>query len=64
MKLKNRLNNIQFTTMSYLITFSVVILLILWSFQIIFLKTYYEKYQINKLDKVVTKLREKTKRNN
>ena len=60
MKLKNRLNNIQFTTMSYLITFSVVILLILWSFQIIFLKTYYEKYQINKLDKVVTKLREKT----
>ena len=55
MKLKNRLNNIQFTTMSYLITFSVVILLILWSFQIIFLKTYYEKYQINKLDKVVTK---------
>ena len=60
MKLKNKFNSLQFKTMSYLIIFSVLILLILWAFQISFLKNYYEKYQINKLDKIVSSLYNKT----
>ncbi len=60
MKLKDKVNSLQFKTMSYLVIFSVLILLILWAFQISFLKNYYEKYQINKLDKIVNNINSKT----
>lgn len=52
----NKKNSIQFKTMTTLIMFSIAILLIMWFSQILFLKTYYEKYQINTLKKVETKL--------
>ena len=56
----NKNNSIQFKTMTILIGFSIAILLILWISQIIFLKTYYEKYQINTLKKVETELLSKS----
>ena len=56
MKFLSKKNSIQFKTMTILILFSVAILLIMWFSQIIFLKTFYEKYQINTLKKVQTKL--------
>lgn len=53
-------NNLQTQTMKCLIVFSIIILLIMWGSQILFLKVYYERYQIKNLDKVVDKLYEKT----
>lgn len=53
-------NNIQTQTMKTLIMFSVIILLIMWVSQIIFLTLFYERYQINNLNKVVKKLDDKT----
>jgi len=50
-------NSIQFKTMTFLIIFSVLILIILWAFQIVFLKTYFEKYQINNILKIENKLK-------
>ena len=52
MNIQNRKNSIQFKTMTFLIVFSILILLVLWLFQISFLKIYYEKYQINNLIKI------------
>jgi len=43
--------------MSFLILFSCCILIILWAFQILFLTTYFEKYQINNILKVENKLK-------
>ena len=57
---KNKYNNIQFKTMSSLIIFSILILLIMWIFQIIFLKTYYEVYQIKSLKNIATELKQNT----
>lgn len=60
MNIKNKINSIQFKTMALLISFSILILLILWAFQIIFLTTYYEKYQVYKLTNIVNSLKDNT----
>lgn len=60
MNTKNKYNNIQFKTMSCLIVFSVIILIVMWAFQILFLKTYYEIYQIKSLKNVVEVLKQNT----
>lgn len=49
-------SNIQTQTMKCLIVFSIIILLIMWGSQILFLTLFYEKYQINNLEKVVSEL--------
>ena len=53
-------NNIQTQTLKVLIVFSIIILLIMWGSQIIFLTLFYERYQINNLNKVVNKLNNNT----
>lgn len=53
-------NNIQTQTMKTLIVFSIIILLIMWGSQIIFLTLFYERYQINNLDKVMKELQGNT----
>ncbi len=47
-----RKNSLGFKTFTYLIVFSVCILLLLWLFQIGFLKVFYERYQIKKIESV------------
>ena len=49
-------SNIQNKTLKCLIIFSIIILLIMWASQILFLTLFYEKYQINNLNKVAFKL--------
>lgn len=53
-------SDIQNQTMKCLIVFSIIILLIMWGSQIIFLKLFYERYQINNLNNVVKELYAKT----
>ena len=53
-------NNIQTQTMKTLIVFSIIILLIMWGSQIMFLTLFYERYQINNLDKVMKELQGNT----
>lgn len=53
-------NSLQFKTLKFLIIFSVLILIILWAFQILFLNTYFEKYQIKNVVKVENKLKNNT----
>lgn len=53
-------NNIQTQTMKTLIIFSIIILLIMWGSQIIFLTLFYERYQINNLEKVMNELQHNT----
>ena len=45
MNIKCKLKSINFKTLSYLILFSVGILILLWIIQVVFLKVFYEKYQ-------------------
>ena len=45
MNIKNKLKSLNFKTLSYLIIFSVGILILLWFVQIAFLNYFYEKYQ-------------------
>ena len=49
-------NSLGVKTFSYLITFSVAILLLLYMFQIVFLKIFYERYQINNLKSVANRI--------
>lgn len=49
-------NSLGVKTFSYLITFSIAILLLLYMFQIVFLKIFYERYQINNLKTVASKI--------
>lgn len=49
-------NSLGVKTFSYLITFSIAILLLLYMFQIVFLKIFYERYQINNLKTVANKI--------
>lgn len=49
-------NNIQTQTLKTLIVFSIIILLIMWASQLIFLTIFYERYQINNLNKVAKEL--------
>lgn len=53
-------SNIQNQTLKCLIIFSSIILLIMWASQILFLTLFYERYQINNLNKVVFKLTKNT----
>ncbi len=50
MNIKN--HSINYKTLSYLILFSSSILIILWVFQILFLRVFYEKYQIKTVNKI------------
>lgn len=45
-------------TLFYFIVFSVTILLLLWLFQIVYLKYSYEQYQVQNLDQLATKIEE------
>lgn len=45
-------NSLSVKTFIYLLSFSAAILLLLWVFQIGFLKIFYERYQYNKIEKV------------
>ena len=49
-------NSLGIKTFSYLITFSIAILLLLYMFQIVFLKIFYERYQINNLKSVANRI--------
>ena len=49
-------NSLGVKTFSYLITFSIAILLLLYMFQIVFLKIFYERYQINNLKSVANRI--------
>lgn len=49
-------SNLRTKIWMYLIIFSASILLFLWLFQIIFLKTYYRKFRLNKLENSVKKV--------
>ena len=49
-------SNLRTKIWMYLIIFSASILLFLWLFQIIFLKTYYKKFRLNKLENSVKKV--------
>ena len=52
MNINIKKNSIQRKTMTFLTIFSILILIILWFSQILFLKIFYEKYQINNLIKI------------
>ena len=56
LNIKNKINSINFKTLSYLIIFSISILLALWFFQIIFLNISYERYQIKNINKISKKI--------
>lgn len=60
MNLRNKTHSIQFKTLSSLIIFSVIILIVLWAIQILFLKVYYEIYQVNNLKNIVNNLSNNT----
>jgi len=60
LNLKNKTHSIQFKTLSSLIIFSVIILIVLWAIQILFLKVYYEIYQVNNLKNLVNTLSNNT----
>ena len=53
---KNKLNSINFKTLSYLILFSVSILFLVWIIQILFLNVFYEKYQEDNLISMANEL--------
>ncbi len=50
MNIKNK--SINFQTICYLVVFSTTILLALWFFQILFLRVFYERYQIKTMQKI------------
>ena len=49
-------NSLSIKTMFYLVSFSVVILFLLWIIQIGFLKIFYERYRINTINNIATKI--------
>ncbi len=44
-------NSLSFKTFLYFVSFGAIILMFLWCFQLLFLKVFYEKYQINNINK-------------
>ena len=60
MKSKNKTHSIQFKTLSSLIIFSVIILIVLWAIQILFMRVYYEIYQVNTLKNIVNSITSNT----
>lgn len=57
--MKNK-NSIQHSTLKCLIIFSIIILLLMYTSQILFLKLFYERYQIKNIENVITKLTKET----
>ena len=55
-----KITSIKNKTLKYLIIYSIIILLVTWASQILFLRYSYEKYQIRNLNKIVSKLTEKS----
>jgi len=55
---KIKANSIKFKTLCYLVVFSISLLLLLWIFQILFLKIAYENYQTNNIKEIVKEIRE------
>ena len=51
-------NSIRKKTFIYLLSYSAIILLLLWLFQIVFLKIFFERYQYNKIIEVASKISE------
>lgn len=51
-------NSIRKKTFIYLLSYSAIILLLLWLFQIVFLKIFFERYQYNKIVKVASEITE------
>ena len=49
-------DNIQNKTLKWLVHFSIIILMLMWGSQLLFLKVFYEKYQINNLYRVAYRL--------
>jgi len=60
LKSKNKTHSIQFKTLSCLIIFSVIILIVLWAIQILFMRVYYEIYQVNTLKNIVNSITSNT----
>jgi len=60
LKSKNKTHSIQFKTLSSLIIFSVIILIVLWAIQILFMRVYYEIYQVNTLKNIVNSITSNT----
>ena len=56
MNIKNKVHSINFKTLSYLVLFSISILILLYVFQSLFLNIFYEKYQIKSLDKIANSI--------
>ena len=54
MNIKNKFNSITAKTLTYLIIFSITILLFLWFSQLIFLRVFYERYQLKKIDYIAS----------
>lgn len=54
---KKRKTSIQAKTLFFLLTFNVIIIMLLWILQIKILDIYYEKEQVNKMEKIVSKLK-------
>lgn len=46
-------NSLSFTTLKYLVIFSITILFIMWVFQIAYLTFFYERYKINKINNII-----------
>ena len=49
-------NSLMVKTFTYLITFSITILICLWLFQVEFLKLFYEQYQIKDIKNVASEI--------
>ena len=56
MNIKNNKKSLMFRTMTTLIFYSAIILLILYLFQIVFLNYYYEKHKINQVNNISSNL--------
>ena len=65
MNIKNKIKNLQdkktsfsLKTLGYLVLFSLVIILFLWMFQVIFLQISYEHYQLKNMNTIVKSIEE------
>ena len=56
-KFKKQKSSLKFKTLSYLVIFSLGIILFLWVFQILFLKISYEFYQVKQMQKIVNQVK-------
>ena len=56
--MKSKYNSFHHKTLTYFILFSVTILLLLWVFQIFYLKYSYESYQMENLKQLATSIQQ------